>query len=74
MKASTTFVSRVHDEVEITSHQPRPHMKVSDILQLAKEGTLVHVPLGTINAREPPTLIHTNGDTCRERIIRVVGV
>jgi hypothetical protein len=49
MKASTTFVSRVHDEVEITSHQPRPHMKVSDILQLAKEGTLVHVPLGTIN-------------------------
>jgi hypothetical protein len=49
-------------------------MKVSDILQLSKEGTLVHVPLGTINAREPPTLIHTNGDTCRERIIRIVGV
>jgi hypothetical protein len=49
-------------------------MQVTDILQLLQEGAFIHIPLGTIHPREPPTLVHPDGYARRDRIFGVVGV
>jgi hypothetical protein len=73
MQTSTAFISRVHNKIEVSCHQPGLNVQITNVLQLSKEGPLIHIPLGTIDSREPPALIHPNGNTRRDRIRGEVG-
>jgi hypothetical protein len=74
MKESTTLISWVHNEVEVSCYQPRLHMKIINILQLLEEGTLIHLTLGGRRPCEPQTLVFPDGNTCRECIRGEVGM
>jgi hypothetical protein len=60
MQDALVLVLRIDNQVEVTCHNPRVCMQISDILQLLQESDLLHVVLQPIHPCEPPATTSTD--------------